>query len=143
MDEGEPVHGDVGTVAVLADIHAVSGREMEWGGGVRWERESCKLGVIVYKRTCPPQDLQGKLAAHGGDFDATKTCAQDLIANCLDDPTETEADLSRLQEQWNMVNEQAAAKQARLDEAAEVCAHTHTHTHTHTTHTPHTTCTYT
>ena len=25
MDEGEPVHGDVGTVAVLADVHAVSG----------------------------------------------------------------------------------------------------------------------
>lgn len=24
VDEGEPVHGDVGTVAVLTDIHAVS-----------------------------------------------------------------------------------------------------------------------
>ena len=32
VDEGEAVHGDVGTVAVLADIHAVSDRGVGQGG---------------------------------------------------------------------------------------------------------------
>lgn len=32
VDEGEAVHGDVGTVAVLADIHAVSDRRVGQGG---------------------------------------------------------------------------------------------------------------
>ena len=31
VDEGEAVHGDVGTVAVLADIHAVSNRGVGQG----------------------------------------------------------------------------------------------------------------
>lgn len=89
VDEGEPVHGDVGTVAVLADVHA---------------------------------ELLQKLAAHEGDYEAAKACAEDLTANYLDDPTETEADMMRLQEQWHSVNEQAEAKQARLGKAAEMAA---------------------
>ena len=40
MDEGEPVHGDVGTVAALTDMHSVSGvKWSEAGGGVRYECE--------------------------------------------------------------------------------------------------------
>ena len=82
-----------------------------------------------------PQELLQKLAAHEGDYEAAKACAEDLTANYLDDPAETEADMMRLQEQWHSVNEQAAAKQARLGKAAEVCAHTHTQcTHVHATH---------
>ena len=68
------------------------------------------------------QKLLEKLAAHRDDYETTKACALDLLTNYLDDPTETEADLSRLQEQWDIVNEQASSKQARLDEAAEVSA---------------------
>ena len=84
----------------------------------------------------PSQELLQKLAAHEKDFKASKASAEDLIANYLDDSTETESDMTRLKEQWETVNEQAVAKQARLEEAAQVHTHTHTHTHTHAhTHT--------
>ena len=67
------------------------------------------------------QQFKDGLLAEADKFKAANECGEDLVNNYLDKPEVTQRDLDELTEKWNEACQLSDSKQARLDEALQVC----------------------